>query len=281
MARQGAANPNAGARRLLQLRQQAGKSQLLVEAEAGLGSGYVQRIESGKVRQPLRGTLERLLGALDARYSERREVLGLFGYQTATPLPDAADIAWARASVQLDLTAVPVPAYLLDCGARLLAWNMIVPALFPVMSLERERIVAEHWSMLRLLFAPGLGIAERLKNRETLLLQLLNAFRHELQRIGEEPWVPAIIAELARDIPQFTSVWQASGQLITASAARPRVPFQIELAEEGMAQFWVAAEPVTRDMRFRVVYLLPIDAATMAWCAYSAEQFLASPGPIR
>jgi hypothetical protein len=124
--------------------------------------------------------------------------------------------------------------------------------------------------MLGLLFTPGLGIAERLQNRETLLLQLLNAFRHELQRIGDEPWVTAVIAELARDIPQFAGVWQASSQLITSSAARPRVPFQIKLPEEGTAQFWVAAEPMTRDMRFRVVYLLPIDAATMAWCTRRA-----------
>lgn len=268
MARQAVAH--AGARRLLQLRQQAGKSQLQVEAEAELGFGYVQRIESGKVRQPLRTTLERLLRALGARYSERREVLGLFGYQSATPLPDAADIAWARAAVQPDLAAAAVPAYLLDCAVRLLAWNALVPTLFPVVGRESERIASEHWSMLRLLFSPRFGIAGRLQNRDTLLLQLLNTLQHELQRIGDEPWIGALLAELDREIPQFQRVWRAAGQLHTASATRPSVPLQIELPAGGMAHFWAAAEPVTRDVRFRLIYLLPIDAPTMAWCTHRA-----------
>lgn len=267
MARRAVANTSVGGSRLLQLRQQAGKSQLLVEAEAELGCGYVQRIESGKVRQPLRPTLERLLAALDARYSERREVLGLFGYQTAAPLPDATDVAWARAVVQEDLQAVSVPAYLLDCGARLLAWNPVVPKLFPVVGQECDRILAEHWSMLKLLFDPRFGVAERLENRDTVLLQLLNAFRHELERIGDEPWVAAVTAELARDIPQFHSAWQASGHLKTASPARSLVRFQLTLSEHAAAQFWVTAEPLTRDVRFRLVYLLPVDLATSAWCA--------------
>jgi len=51
--RQANATPAAahpGGMQLRALRQQIGKTQLLLEADAGLGSGYVQRIESGKVQ---------------------------------------------------------------------------------------------------------------------------------------------------------------------------------------------------------------------------------------
>ena len=65
---------------------------------------------------------------LDARYSERREVPALIGYRVATPLPGEV----SRDEVQ----AVPFPAYLLDCGVRLLTWNHLEPAMVPVVAKE-------------------------------------------------------------------------------------------------------------------------------------------------
>src|SRR5215216_5147448 len=85
----------SGGARLRALREQVGRTQLWVELEAELGSGYLQRVESGKVAQPERATLERVLTALEARYGERREVLDLFGYTVVIPPPTDADIAWA------------------------------------------------------------------------------------------------------------------------------------------------------------------------------------------
>ena len=110
-----------GGARLRGLREQAGKTQLAVEVEADLGSGYLQRIESGKVVHPQSQTLERILTALEARYSERREVLELFGHAVASPLPTGAEIDWACAFSHSELHEVMFPAYLLDCGHRLLA----------------------------------------------------------------------------------------------------------------------------------------------------------------
>lgn len=84
-----------GGNRLRALRERAGRPQLEVELDASLGIGYLGRVESGKVRHPERETLERILAALGARYSDRRDLLELFGYVVDTPLPDAADVGWA------------------------------------------------------------------------------------------------------------------------------------------------------------------------------------------
>jgi transcriptional regulator with XRE-family HTH domain len=46
-----------GGRMLRQLREQIGQTQLWVELEAELGSGYLQRVESGKVKRLLRQTV--------------------------------------------------------------------------------------------------------------------------------------------------------------------------------------------------------------------------------
>src|SRR5579883_1249999 len=126
------ASRTPGGARLRALRERAGKTQLWVEGEAGLGAGYLQRVESGRVAQPARATLERILTALGARFGEQHEVLELFGYSVALPLPNDADRDWARQTARLDLESAPFPAYVLDCATRLVAWNRFVPVLFGV-----------------------------------------------------------------------------------------------------------------------------------------------------
>jgi transcriptional regulator with XRE-family HTH domain len=50
------------------LREAKGKTQLWVELEAELGTGYLQRVESGRVALPGHAMLERILAALRASY---------------------------------------------------------------------------------------------------------------------------------------------------------------------------------------------------------------------
>src|SRR4029450_896091 len=128
LARDAQVGPPGGAL-LRRPRERAGRSQLWVEAEADLGTGYLQRVESGRGTQPGRVTGQKILEALGARYSERRDVLELFGYVVATPLPTPDEIEWARQSCQHELHDVPFPAYVLDCLPRLIAWNRFVPRL--------------------------------------------------------------------------------------------------------------------------------------------------------
>src|ERR671936_568003 len=72
-----------GGERLRALREAAGRTQLWVELEAELGTGYLQRLESGKGGQPGRATLGRILGALGAGYSERRGGVAPFRFFVA------------------------------------------------------------------------------------------------------------------------------------------------------------------------------------------------------
>lgn len=94
-----------------------------VELEAGLGTGYLQRVESGRIAQPSRETVKRILDALGARFSERREIMELLGYQVSVPLPSEEDIRWARDVSRAELDAFPFPAHVLDCTTRLLSWK--------------------------------------------------------------------------------------------------------------------------------------------------------------
>src|SRR3954466_11470943 len=100
-----------GGARLRAVREAAGRTQLWVEAEAELGTGYLQRLESGRVVQPGRPVLERILIALDARYTERRDVLELFGYTVTTQPPTTEEMAWAADLARQELDEAPFPAY--------------------------------------------------------------------------------------------------------------------------------------------------------------------------
>ncbi len=263
-----ASDPGAsGGSRLRAIRRAAGRTQLWVEAEADLGTGYLQRLESGRVAQPERGTLERILNALDTRYSERREVLELFGYAVSTPPPDDADIAWARDICHHELHDVPFPAFVLDCTHRLIAWNRIAPRLFGIVPDDPSfgRIAGE--SFLVAWFDPSSPICPRVAEPDVLLPAIIRAFQYEMRQFGHEPWYAGIMGELLA-LPRFQHYWAFVEQTPPpVSAARALVPVRLNIPGTGTLQFRLASEPFVRDARFRMVYYVPGDLVTMQWCA--------------
>lgn len=271
-----------GGAKLRAVREQAGRSQLWVEAEADLGTGYLQRVESGRVAQPGRGTVEKILDALGARYSERRDVLELFGYVVATPLPTDNEIAWARATCQAELHDIPFPAYVLDCFPRLIAWNRLVPRLLG--SGDGEAVLAglRGRSMLEPWFDPTAPFGALVAEPQVFLRLLVRVLRYEIVRYRQEPWLVAMLAKLQTDLPRFHDEWaRAEPEPPPIVSARVLVPVKLNIPGVGLLQFRLAAEPLVRDARFRLIYFLPADPPTMrqcaSWAAESAANALA-PG---
>lgn len=264
-----------GGNRLKALRDFMGRTQLDVELDAGLGMGYLQRVESGKVRHPERDTLERILGALGARYTERRDILELFGYVVDAPLPDETEIGWAIDACRDDLENAIFPAYLLDCAHRLLAWNKLVPKLFRFdnstvpPSSRPPRIQggeAKRASMLRIIFDEAYGIAPLIANPDVFFPAQIRALRYEMSHFQGAVWSAAVLDDLL-GCATFTRYWtQAETEPLHPVAARPLAPFEIDLPDAGRLQFRLVSEPFASDRRFRVLYYLPADPATMGWC---------------
>jgi hypothetical protein len=248
---------------------------LWVEAEADLGTGYLQRVESGRVAQPGRGTVERILDALGAHYSERRDVLELFGYLVATPLPTVDEIAWAKESCQHELHDVPFPAYVLDCYPRLIAWNRLVPHLLGEgpsgtaragKAVHGEEILARMVgrSMLAPWFNPASPFGALLAEPEVFLPLLIRALRYEIERYRQEPWLVEMLAKLQAELPRFQHYWTLGEEApAPISSARVLVPMKLTVPGLGLLQFRLVAEPLVRDTRFRLVYYLPADPQTM------------------
>lgn len=251
-----------GGKRLRALREYYGRTQLDVELDASLGTGYLQRIESGKVQQPERATLERILAALGARYTERSHVLELFGYVVDTPLPDEAELQWAIDACRAEIDAAVFPAYLLDCAHRLLAWNALVPPLFQL----DQRALAARPSMLRISFDTAYPVAGRIANPDVFLPAQIRALRYEMHWLQDEAWHAALLAEMLR-VPRFAAAWRAADQAPPSPVAgRPLALFQLDLPETGLLQFRLIAEPFGDDRRFRMLYSLPADPKTIRQC---------------
>jgi len=269
-----------GGAKLRALREGARRTQLWVEVEAGLGTGYLQRVESGRVAQPERATLERILTALEARYSERREVLELFGYLVVTPLPTEAEIAWACEVCQRELHEVPFPAYVLDCTHRLLVWNQYVPYLFGVAPDDPTLGGLARQSILAPWFDPGSLLAPLVAEPDAFLPALIRAMRYEMQQFHTEAWYAAVLAPL-QALPRFRHYWAVVEQEpALASAARALVPVRLTRPSTGLLQFRLSSEHFGRDARFRLVYYFPADPATMHQCAAWAASSRAVPSWI-
>lgn len=260
-----------GGARLRALREGFKRPQLWVEAEAELGTGYLQRVGAGRVIQPGRATLERILDALGARYSERKEVLALFGYLVPTPLPSDSDRAWVCIVSARQLREAPFPAYALDCATRLIAWNGPFARLLAdaVVGLRPEALAGRpllaHW------FDPASPLASLVAAPGVFLPATIRALRYEMVQLRAEEWYGAWLAQL-QILPRFRRYWeQVAAEQETASAARALVPVALSSPRLGAVQFRLATEPFTRDARFRLVYYFPADADTLRRCAVWAE----------
>jgi transcriptional regulator with XRE-family HTH domain len=254
-----------GGKRLRALREYRGKTQLEVELDASLGIGYLQRLESGRVKLPERDTLDRILLALNAHYTERREVLELFGYIVDAPIPGEEEVQWAVAACQAELNSAAFPAYLLDCAHRLLCWNTFVPRLLDTPFITGSRIEGHHVSMLKMVFDPFYEMTSKISNSDVFFPAQIRALRYEMQRFQDEAWYGSLIEDMLQ-CSAFERHWIKEGSEQIHIPARPLTPLEIWLEDRGPLRFRLISEPFVQDHRFRVIYYLPADHNTIKQC---------------
>jgi transcriptional regulator with XRE-family HTH domain len=259
---------SSGGSKLYELRKRAGKSQNDVEGEALLGEGYLHRLESGKVSNPKRETLERILTMLNARYNEQYEILRLFGYQVATPLPTEQEIEWAISVSEEHLQRCPYPAYLLDCAYRLCAWNDYIPMLIGQTSDSLKMKQFKGKSVVEVILDEQYGLTKLADNPNEIFSSVLLTYKAALSVYWDEEWSYEMTANLMR-LPLFKKYWDLTEQY-HQSLNRPTHPpalFRINIPGRDRMQFRVLSFPFSQDRRFLIVEYVPLTVAEIAGTA--------------
>ncbi len=194
-------------------------------------------------------------------------MLETFGYAVGTPLPTDADVEWARSVSRRELHDFPFPAYVLDLTTRLIAWNRYLPHLLGVSPGDLLVARLTRRTLLQLWFDPASPLASLVAEPDVFLPALIRALRYEAFHLGSGEWYEGMLAGLM-DIPRFRQYWEAvEREPEVIGAARALVPVRLSVPGVGLLQFRLSSEPFSRDPRFRVIYYLPADIATMRRCA--------------
>ena len=122
-------------------------------------------------------TVERILEAIQAPYADRREALQLFGYAATSGLPTPEELIGAREAARRELAAVGVPAYVLDCAHRLVAWNGTFPLLLGVRRTIRGSDNSQVGRSWRRWFEPTSPLGRLVVDPDEFLPALIGAMR--------------------------------------------------------------------------------------------------------
>ena len=274
------AEPTAGGKRLRELRERAQKRAGDVEYEANLGYNYLQRIESGRVQRPSKETVESILDALDARFTDRVEVLERFGYVTSIPVPTEEEQAWARAACQPVMDALPFPSYLLDMRSYLISWNHYIPAMLDVDDAQlRDIWKPEYLTLFEGFFDPRLRLVDMMENADAFLSHMIGVMRHDFETFyWEEEWCQPFVEQVMQREPEFKRYWDMDVRPNAGEVSgRPLISLCLHSPTSGRVTFRVTVEFMRRDNRFRIIYLIPADAATIEVCEQWKDRQPPSP----
>jgi transcriptional regulator with XRE-family HTH domain len=170
---------------------------------AGISVSWYTRLEQGKDVQLSAKALAHVAGALQLTPAQREYLVTL---ARGDPLGvQAAPTETVSATLQDVLDAQgDHPAYLIDAGLNLLAWNQ---AAIRVFGLAEELAAAptEERNLLWLIFTDDARswLVDRERHAKLLLAQFRDASRH----LVNEPWFGRFVEQLTQRSPEFADWW--------------------------------------------------------------------------
>lgn len=189
--------PPIGRNRMIGLRREE------VAFLSGVSVTWYTWLEQGREINPSRQVLDAIARTMRLNVVEHDYVLRLAGYTSAPEPTREAPIPEAPEHVRrlLDLLA-EAPAFAIDIGWNVVAWNAAYAALFPRITAvaDRER------NLLRLIFTDP-TVRDLLPDWEQASRHFLAEYRAEAGAfLGSEPHA-SLVADLLATSPEFQAVW--------------------------------------------------------------------------
>jgi transcriptional regulator with XRE-family HTH domain len=170
-------------------------------ASAGVAVSWLTKLEQGRAQSVSADVLDSLAGALALDHAERTHLFALAGLRVEAGAADAPVTAAMRRLLD-DLD--PDPAYVLDAGWDIVAWNRAEGALFA--GLE-EAAAGGPPNLLELTFTDP-ALASIMADHDAELARLVAQFR--LHRTDwPSPQLDELVDRLQTRSPRFAALWSA------------------------------------------------------------------------
>ncbi|HOU11940.1 MAG TPA: hypothetical protein PKZ84_02405 [Anaerolineae bacterium] len=247
-----------------------------VAAEAGISYKCLSEIEREVTHHPPRGTLCKILTALDrcapVSAEDRSAVYMAYGYHPPYPLPTDDEIAKVRRCWHAYCAHMPQLAYLMDVSQRVLEWNPLAPRLVGLRAADRHTQYFRNATSFDLAF----DLAQRfvtIENDAAYRRSFVHTLKRELQPYTAEDWCTACIAAAQRRYPEFKRLWEAERLLAATSPTGGTLPIELRLPEYASPlAFQRVKSPFVGDARFQTVLWLPVGITTTQVClAWACE----------
>lgn len=226
----------------------------------------LSRIEQGRVDNPPRELLDKLIKVMDLKLEEKNHLLLSGNY-----LPTKSEIEKIRLETDPIVCNWPYPAYLVDFSWRFLHWNKLAAKIYGLEKRSEKMILENPPRTLEMVFDPNFIQNKYLKGKELVkwqefLLKKLILFKYAQKTRTRENWYLEFIKKMmANDL--FRDLWPKAqlpkeGESLSTYERKSLVNSK---NINKRFEFHIFKDTLLQDPRFEIDFHLPADLETFKY----------------
>lgn len=224
----------------------------------------LSRIEQGRVGNPKRKLLDRLMEAMRLSEEEKNRLMLVGNY-----VPMAIEISRAAKKVSPIVSKWPYPIIMYDYLWRIVDENTHATKLYQAEKVLGKSSAKEYPHVLELMFHPDFA-QNKLREDTNLeewkkgLMHLLIHFRHTHSMRTKERWYMELVARMMNN-QLFRALWNESQDVALTDVLVHYTPKALidPMDAKRVLNFNIFYVPVREDPRFTLEFHTPADAVTM------------------
>lgn len=223
----------------------------------------LSRIEQGKVGNPPRELLNRIMEVMELKEEEKSHLLLVGNY-----LPTKEEIDEIRRKIDSLVRSWPYPAIVYDFSWRIIHHNKVTSHVYQNDASMEKRIREKNPWLIEILFDPDFIMNRLLKGRElqhwhNFLLRFVIHYKYSQRTRTKEKWYIDLIKRLMNN-NLFRETWQrAQDTKLTEIAVKYGMEPLIHPEDDSKRlNFHIFAVPVLTDPRIDIEFDVPADIET-------------------
>ncbi|MDA1317158.1 MAG: helix-turn-helix transcriptional regulator [bacterium] len=226
----------------------------------------LSRIEQGRVGNPTRKFVDRLMNAMELKDEERNDLLLIGGY-----LPTKSEINKIRQETDDIINNWPYSAVLYDFSWRIIHHNKAVVQLYKIDAQTEVFIEEAHPNLLEIVFNPNFTQNKDLRGADIIiwhefLLAFLLRYRYAQRTRTKEKWYIDLIQRLMEN-ELFRSTWLKTQKTKPLSVYNFGTvsPIINPKNSNSRLKIYFSMVPLLKDPRFELDFDTPADITTFKY----------------